>query len=87
MDANKNKKNPMKEVRDRLTQEQKAELIDETTNKIKHSGLLFFSNTAIIDNNDLTNRCKNASIFVIIITIFSEKINKNLLINSLLKHK
>ena len=31
-----------------LTQEQKAELIDETTNKIKHSGLLFFSNTAII---------------------------------------
>ncbi len=52
-----------------LTQEQKAELIDETTNKIKHSGLLFFSNTAIIDNNDLTNRCKNASIFVIIMLI------------------
>ena len=52
-----------------LTQEQKAELIDETANKIKHSGLLFFSNTAIIDNNDLTNRCKNASIFVIIMLI------------------
>ena len=52
-----------------LTQEQKAELTDETANKIKHSGLLFFSNTAIIDNNDLTNRCKNASIFVIIMLI------------------
>ena len=52
-----------------LTQEQKAELIDETANKIKHSGMLFFSNTAIIDNNDLTNRCKNASIFAVIMLI------------------
>ena len=35
-----------------LTQEQKSELIDETSKKIKNSGMLFFSNSEIVDNND-----------------------------------
>ena len=52
-----------------LTQEQKSELIDETSKKIKNSGILFFSNSEIVDNNDLTNRFKNASLFVVIMLI------------------
>ena len=52
-----------------LTKEEKSELIDETSKKIKNSGILFFSNSEIVDNNDLTNRFKNASLFVVIMLI------------------
>ena len=31
--------------------------------------MLFFSNSEIVDNNDLTNRYKNASIFVVIMLL------------------
>ncbi|MBR2711724.1 MAG: hypothetical protein IKE89_04545 [Bacilli bacterium] len=52
-----------------LSKEEKSELIDETSKKIKNSGMLFFSNSEIVDNNDLTNRFKNASLFVVIMLI------------------
>lgn len=52
-----------------LSKEEKSELIDETSKKIKNSGILFFSNSEIVDNNDLTNRFKNASLFVVIMLI------------------
>jgi len=52
-----------------LSKEEKSELIDETSKKIKKSGLLFFSNSEIADDNDLTNRFKNASLFVVIMLI------------------
>lgn len=61
--------NDQNKSKNTLTQEQKSELIDETSKKIKNSGILFFSNTEIVDNNDLTNRYKNASIFVVIMLI------------------
>ena len=61
--------NDQSKSKNTLTQEQKSELIDETSKKIKNSGILFFSNTEIVDNNDLTNRYKNASIFVVIMLI------------------
>lgn len=52
-----------------MTKEQKTELIDETANKIKNSGILFFSNKPIADVADLTKRYKNASIFVVAMLI------------------
>ena len=52
-----------------LSKEEKSELIDETSKKIKNSGILFFSNSEIADNNDLTNRYKNASLFVVIMLV------------------
>ena len=61
--------NDQNKSKNTLTQEQKSELIDETSKKIKNSGILFFSNSEIVDNNDLTNRFKNASLFVVIMLI------------------
>lgn len=52
-----------------MTKEQKSELIDETAKKIKKSGVLFFSNTPIVDIADLTKRYKNASIFVALMLV------------------
>ena len=61
--------NDQMKSKDTLTKEEKSELIDETSKKIKNSGILFFSNSEIVDNNDLTNRFKNASLFVVIMLI------------------